>query len=205
MRGRKALSGLPSTWIAASLAAPARPPVLLVSPTESWRISRGYILGAHRPGMAGANAPIACSGWFPTLLDLRVAFTASGITLSFCYLKPLAAQVPKSVTRGTAKEHHRGQTGTPAAGLRATGDYGRSERNATKSCLASLRSLALLLPQARDVVVLWICILGDEEKTLKAARNNVDAFFALARSSRCHHIHCVRLWGHGQRLWSTAG
>ena len=132
-------------------------------------------LGPHRPGMAGAMRRLL--GWLvPNASRLRV-LSQIGHYFKFLLPEPMAAQVPKSVTKGLTKNTTGAKQVLLLQGCAQQVTTG--EVNETLQSLLGQLDVGVITAPSEGCCGSLDLHLGDEEKTLKAARNNVDAFFAL--------------------------
>jgi len=132
-------------------------------------------LGPHREGMNGVMRRLL--GWLVPYASRLRLLSQIGHYVKFLLPKPLAAQVPKSVTKGLTKN----TTGAKQVLLLqgcvqqvATGGV-----NETLQSLLSQLDVGVITAPSEGCCGSLNLHLGDEEKTLEAARNNVDAFSAL--------------------------
>lgn len=137
-------------------------------------IARVHI-GAHRAGMAGIMRRLL--QWLvPNASRLRL-LSRIGRYFTFFLPKPLAAQVPKLVTRGLRKNTSGTKQVLLLQGCAQQVTTG-GVNEVLQSVLGQLEIGVVTAPNEGCCGSLDLH-LGDEAKTLKAVRNNVDAFFPL--------------------------
>ena len=137
-------------------------------------IARVHI-GPHRAGMAGIMRRLL--QWLvPNASRLRL-LSRIGRYFTFLLPKPLAAQVPKSVTRGLRKNTSGTKQVLLLQGCAQQVTTG-GVNEVLQSVLGQLEIGVVTAPSEGCCGSLDLH-LGDEAKTLKAVRNNVDAFFPL--------------------------
>ena len=137
-------------------------------------IARVHI-GAHRAGMAGIMRRLL--QWLvPNASRLRL-LSRIGRYFTFLLPRPLAAQVPKLVTRGLRKNTSGTKQVLLLQGCAQQVTTG-GVNEVLQSVLGQLEIGVVTAPNEGCCGSLDLH-LGDEAKTLKAVRNNVDAFFPL--------------------------
>lgn len=137
-------------------------------------IARVHI-GPHRAGMAGIMRRLL--QWLvPNASRLRL-LSRIGRYFTFLLPKPLAAQVPKLVTRGLRKNTSGTKQVLLLQGCAQQVTTG-GVNEVLQSVLGQLEIGVVTAPSEGCCGSLDLH-LGDEAKTLKAVRNNVDAFFPL--------------------------
>ncbi len=137
-------------------------------------IARVHI-GPHRAGMAGIMRRLL--QWLvPNASRLRL-LSRLGRYFTFLLPKPLAVQVPKSVTRGLRKNTSGTKQVLLLQGCAQQVTTG-GVNEVLQSVLGQLEIGVVTAPSEGCCGSLDLH-LGDEAKTLKAVRNNVDAFFPL--------------------------